>query len=156
MALTEDERSSLTSPIVAIITNWNVAIEGVTLFLSMILVTVFGIINVSERRRDFATLHAIGAPLSCTCRIVLFEAALIGIFGGILGIVFGSVVAVVLATLYTSVPFVQFFSGIFLIVPPLYMIKIFAFVVVVCCVGGIVPAVNATRMRIAEVLRAEY
>jgi putative ABC transport system permease protein len=156
MALTENERNDLTKPITEIIESWNVAIQGVTLFLSMILVTILGMINVSERRRDFATLDAIGAPAACVFRIVLLEAALIGVLGGIVGIVFGSVAAMILATFYTSIPLSQFFSSIFEIVPPLYMLELFAIVIVVCCVGGIIPAINAARTRIADVLRAEY
>lgn len=156
MALTENERNDLTKPIVDIIENWNWAIQGIVLLLSMILVTIVGMINVSERRREFATLDAIGAPLNCLIRIVLLETTLIGVVGAIIGIAFGSVAAAVLASLYTSVPVSQFFSGIFLIVPPLYMLELFVAVVIVCCIGGIIPAMNAVRNRIAEVLRAEY
>jgi putative ABC transport system permease protein len=156
MALTENERNDLTKPIVDLIQNWNMAIQGIVLFLSMILVTILGMINVSERRRDFATLEAIGAPLSCTFRIVLLETTLIGVLGSIIGIAFGSVVAAVLASLYTNIPLSQFVFSLFLIVPPLYVVELFAAVVAVCCVGGIIPAINAARMRIAEVLRAEY
>jgi ABC-type antimicrobial peptide transport system permease subunit len=46
--------------------------------------------------------------------------------------------------------------SIFQIVPPLYIAELFVAVVAACCVGGIIPAINAARMRIAEVLRAEY
>ncbi|MEM2566850.1 MAG: FtsX-like permease family protein [Candidatus Bathyarchaeia archaeon] len=40
-------------------------------------------VSVSERRRDFATLDALGAPISYIFRIVIFEAAIIGVLGGI-------------------------------------------------------------------------
>jgi ABC-type antimicrobial peptide transport system permease subunit len=36
------------------------------------------------------------------------------------------------------------------------MLEIFVAIVLVCCFGGILPALNAIRMHIAEVLRAEY
>jgi len=156
MALTEDERNELTKPIIEVIENWNIAIQGVLLFLSMILVTIVGMMNVSERRRDFATLDAIGAPLGYVFRAVILEASLIGVLGGIVGIAFGSLAALVLASLYTSIPLAQFFPSILEIVPPLYMMEIFAANITVCCIAGIIPAINATRMRIAEVLRAEY
>jgi len=35
-------------------------------------------------------------------------------------------------------------------------LEMFAAIVGICCVGGVIPAANAMRMRIAEVLRAEY
>jgi ABC-type antimicrobial peptide transport system permease subunit len=88
--------------------------------------------------------------------IVLLEAALIGIVGGAIGLAFGSLVAIGLASVYSNIPVALFFPSIFEIVPPIYLLEIFASVVGVCCAGSIVPAVNAMRMRIADVLRAEY
>lgn len=156
MALTENERNELTKPILEAVENWNMAIQTILLLLSMILVAIVGMMSVSERRRDFATLDAIGAPLGYVFRAVILETSLIGVLGGVLGITIGSLAAVVLASLYTSIPLTQFLPGILDLVPPFYMLEIFAAIIVVCCVGGVIPAINATRMRIAEVLRAEY
>ena len=156
MALTENERNELIKPILEAVENWNMAIQAILLFLSMILVAIVGMMSVSERRRDFATLDAIGAPLGYVFRAVILETSLIGVLGGVLGITIGSLAAVVLATLYTSIPLTQFLPGILELVPPFYMLEIFAAIIMVCCVGGIIPAINATRMRTAEVLRAEY
>jgi len=155
-ALTEEERNDMIQPILAQVETWNLGIQTVIFIMSLILVMTVTIMSVSERRRDFATLDAIGAPLSYVFRVVLFETSLIGVLGGVLGIAFGSLVALVLASLYTNIPLAQFFPSIFQIVPPLYILETFVAIVVVCCVGGIIPAINATRMRIAEVLRAEY
>ena len=156
MALTENERNELTKPILEAVENWNRAIQTILLLLSMILVAIVGMMSVSERRRDFATLDAIGAPLGYVFRAVVLETSLIGVMGGVLGITIGSLAAVVLASLYTSIPLTQFLPGILDLVPPSYMLEIFAAIIGVCCVGGVIPAINATRMRIAEVLRAEY
>jgi ABC-type lipoprotein release transport system permease subunit len=155
-ALTEDERNDMIQPVLAQVEIWNLGIQTVIFIMSLILVMTVTIMSVSERRRDFATLDAMGAPLSYVFRVVLLETSLIGVLGGVLGIAFGSLAALVLASLYTNIPLALFFPSIFEIVPPLYMLEIFASVVAVCCVGGIIPAINATRMRIAEVLRAEY
>jgi putative ABC transport system permease protein len=131
-------------------------LETAIFSLSLILVMTVTTMSVSERRRDFATLDAIGAPLSYVFKLVITETSLIGVLSGALGLVFGSFGALILASLYTNIPLAQFFPSIFEIVPPLYMIEMFAAVVLVCCLGGIVPAINAARTRIAEVLRAEY
>jgi len=155
-ALTEDERNDMIQPILAQVETWNLGIQTVVFIMSLILVMTVTLMSVSERRRDFATLDAIGAPLSHVFRLVILETSLIGFLGGALGIFSGSLAALVLASLYTSIPLAQFFPSIFEIVPPLYMLEIFAAIVVVCCVGGVIPAINAMRMRIAEVLRAEY
>lgn len=155
-ALTEDERNDMIQPVLAQVETWNLGIQTVIFVMSLILVMTVMIMSISERRRDFATLDAIGAPLSYVFRLVILETALIGVLGGILGLAFGSLAAIVLSSLYTNIPLAQFLPSIFEIVPPVYMLEIFLAVVVVCCIGGIIPAINATRMRIAEVLRAEY
>ncbi|MBS7637159.1 ABC transporter permease, partial [Candidatus Bathyarchaeota archaeon] len=130
--------------------------QSVVLIMSLILVMTVNLMSVSERRRDFATLDALGAPINYIFRMVIFEAAIIGILGGIFGITLGSIAAVVLASLYTNIPIHLFLAGLFDIVTPAYMVQIFATVVAVCCLGGVLPAANAAKMRIAEVLRAEY
>ena len=155
-ALTEDERNDMIQPVLAQVETWNLGIQTVVFIMSLILVMTVTIMSASERRRDFATLDAVGAPLSYVFRLVILEASLIGVLGGILGLTFGSLAAIVLSSLYTNIPLAQFFPTIFEIVPPSYMLEIFLAVVTVCCVGGVIPAINATRMRIAEVLKAEY
>jgi len=155
-ALTEEERNDLVQPVIAQIETWNGGIETVILLMSFVLVMNVMIMSVSERRRDFATLEAVGAPLSYVFRVVVFEASLIGVLGGIFGIFFGSLATIFLASLYTNIPPAQFLGDILTLVPPLYMLKMLAGIIACCCIGGVVPALNATRMRIAEALRAEY
>jgi putative ABC transport system permease protein len=155
-ALTENDRNDIIQPILSQMETWNLGLETAIFFLSLILVMTVTTMSVSERRRDFATLDAIGAPLSYVFRLVITEALMIGVLSGALGLVSGSFGALILASLYTNIPLAQFFPSIFEIVPPLYMTEMFVTVVFVCCLGGIVPAINAARTRIAEVLRAEY
>jgi putative ABC transport system permease protein len=155
-ALTEDQRNDMIQPILAQVETWNLGIQAVVFVMSLILVMTVTLMSVSERRRDFATLDAIGAPLNSVFRVVTLETSLIGVLGGAIGIFFGSLTALVLASLYTNIPLAMFFPTFYEIVPPLYMLEIFAAIVIVCCVGGVIPAINATRTRIAEVLRAEY
>jgi putative ABC transport system permease protein len=154
--LTEDQRNDVIQPVLAQVEMFNIGIQTVVFAMSLILVMTVTVMSVSERRRDFATLDAMGAPLSYVFRVVILESSLIGVLGGILGLVFGSLAALVLASVYTNIPLALFFPSLFEIVPPLYMGETFFMIVAVCCLGGIIPAINATKMRIAEVLRAEY
>jgi putative ABC transport system permease protein len=155
-ALTEDKRNDMIQPILTQVETWNYGLQTIVFVMSLILVMTVTLMSVSERRRDFAALDAIGAPLSHVFRLVIFETALIGVLGGAIGILLGSLTALVLASLYTSIPLALFFPSVFEIVPPLYMLQTFAAIIAVCCAGGIVPAINAVKTRIAEVLRAEY
>jgi putative ABC transport system permease protein len=155
-ALTETQRNDIVQPVLDQVQTWTLGIEAVVFIISLILVMTVTVMSVSERRRDFATLDAMGAPTSYVFRVVIVETFLIGVLGGAVGIASGSLTALVLASIYTNIPLALFFPSILDIVPPLYMLEIFVAIVGVCCLGGIVPAMNAMRMRIAEVLRAEY
>ncbi|RPJ34073.1 MAG: ABC transporter permease, partial [Planctomycetaceae bacterium] len=66
-----------------------------------VLVAMLGIVNtlvtaVLERRREFATLRAIGAGTRQVERLVLWEAAYLGLIGAVLGVVGGLLLALVL------------------------------------------------------------
>lgn len=155
-ALTEGEREELAQPLIGNIETWTLGIRSVIFLLSMILVTTVGMMNISERRRDFATLDAIGAPKSFVYKMVIMETGLMGLLGGVVGILLGSTVAILLASLYTNIPISLFFPAIFHITPPYLMLEILASTVAVSCVAGIIPSIAAARMNITEVLRAEY
>jgi ABC-type lipoprotein release transport system permease subunit len=155
-AMTETERNDLTEPIIQVVESWNVMLQAVLLSLMFLLVVVVGMINVSERRKDFAALNAMGAPSRTVFGIVILETSIMGLLGTVLGIVLGSVGSVVLASSWTTIPYSQFISGFLEIVPPIYISKVLVMGVSACCLGGLVPAASATRMRLAEALRAEY
>jgi len=155
-ALTSDDRDKIVEPVLRDVDLWNLGLRSMLLFLSMILVITVSMMNISERRRDFATLDAIGAPRSTIFRIVITETSLIGLIGGLVGIVLGTVTALFIASVYTSIPISFFFQSPFGIVSPLFIIKILAFTVAISCIAGVIPAIAVTRMNITEVLRSEY
>jgi len=155
-ALTADERNEIIAPLLSDIEMWNLGIRGMLFFLSMILVTTVAMMNISERRRDFATLGAIGAPRSFILRLVITETTLIGLFGGLLGILVGTIATLLLASFYTNIPLTLFFQSPFDIVSPIFMAEVLTSTAIVSCAAGLVPAVNAMRANISEVLRAEY
>jgi putative ABC transport system permease protein len=155
-ALTTDERNELVEPLLNDFETWNLGLTTVLYLLSMILVTMVAMINVSERRRDFATLEAIGAPKSSIFQMVLTETTLIGLLGGLAGILLGSIAAVVIASLYTNIPLSMFLSDLFNMFSVLFVIRILASTVAVSCLAGLIPAVAASKMNLPEVLRSEY
>jgi putative ABC transport system permease protein len=66
-----------------------------------VLIAVLGIVNtivtaVLERRRELATLQAIGASPNQVKQLVLWEAAYLGVLGAVLGVIGGLLLAVVL------------------------------------------------------------
>jgi len=155
-ALTTNERNEIVEPLLQDIETWNLGISSGLYLLSMVLVTTVAMMNISERRRDFATLDAIGAPKSSIFRIVITETTLIGLLGGLAGILLGSIAAILIASLYTNIPLSMFFFDLFNVISPLFMIKILVSTVAVSCVAGVIPAIAASRINISEVLRSEY
>lgn len=155
-ALTANERNQIVEPLLGDIETWNLGLSTALYLLSMILVTMVAMINVSERIRDFATLNAIGTPRISIFRIVLTETSLIGVIGGLVGIFFGSIAAMLIANFYTDIPLSLLFADIFDFIPPFFIVRILASIIIVSGVAGVIPAIAASRMNIAETLRAEY
>ncbi len=155
-ALTTDLRNEIVEPLLSDIETWNAGITSVLYALSMVLITLVAMINISERRRDFATLDAIGAPKRTVLRMVVTEILFIGLIGSIIGIVVGSFSAVLFASQYTNIPLSLFLSNIFEIVTPWLIVRVLFSTVAVATLAGLVPALAATRINIAEGLRSEY
>lgn len=155
-ALTSDERNNLIDPLLEEVNIWNLGISGVIFVTSVMMVTLVAMINVSERRRDFATLDAIGASFTSKVFIVITETGFIGLLGSIIGIFLGAMTTVTLVSIHTNIPFRMVLPDIFILAPPLTLIKTVVCMVTSSCVAGLIPAIAAARTSIAEVLRSEY
>lgn len=155
-ALTSDERNKIIAPFLQNVENLVLAITATLFLITATIVTTVSMMNISERRRDFATLDALGAPKGFIIRMVVAETGLIGLLGSIAGIIMGANVAVLIASYYSSLPISIVFPNLFFIVPPLFMVEIIAFTVIISCVAGFIPALLATRRNVGSVLRSEY
>ena len=155
-ALSTHERNQIVEPLLNDIETWNLGLSSVLYLLSMILVIMVSTMSISERRRDFATLDAIGAPKSMIFRMVIIETALIGLLGGLAGAFLGSIAAVLIASIYTSIPLSLFFADLLAFISPFFIIKIITSTVVISSIAGILSAITALRMNVPETLSAEY
>ena len=122
-----------------------------------VLVAVLGIVNtlvtaVLERRREFATLRAIGAGTRQVERLVLWEAAYLGLIGAVLGVVGG----VLLALLLIHVINKQSFGWtIQMTVPGGLILQAVGLALTAALVAGYFPARWAARQPLVEGLREE-
>jgi len=155
-ALTSDERNSLIDPLLDEVDMWNLGISIVFFVTSVTIVTLVAMINVSERRRDFATLDALGASFSSKVLIVLTEIGFIGLLGSVIGIFLGVIATVIVISFYTYIPIQMLFPDILTIASPLLLAKTVACIVIASCVAGLIPAIAAAKTSIADILRAEY
>ena len=122
-----------------------------------VLVAVLGIVNtlvtaVLERRREFATLRAIGASTRQVERLVLWEAAYLGLIGAVLGVVGGLLLALVLIHVINKQ---SFGWTIQMTIPGGVILKAVGLALTAALVAGYWPARWAARQPVVEGLREE-
>jgi len=122
-----------------------------------VLVAVLGIVNtlvtaVLERRREFATLRAIGASTRQVERLVLWEAAYLGFIGAVLGVVGGLLLALLLIHVINKQ---SFGWTIQMTVPGGLILQAVALALTAALVAGYFPARWAARQPVVEGLREE-
>lgn len=122
-----------------------------------VIVSVLGVVStlttlVLQRRRELATLRAVGARRGQVRTLVLAESALLGVTGASLGCVAGFVLALVLVHVINR----QFFGwSIQLFVDPRVFLGALLLLTVTATLAGLLPARLATSARVAGALRVE-
>lgn len=138
-------------------------ITSLFVLISLIIVSISAIniahnfyMQVSERRRELGILRAVGATRGDVRRIILGEAALIGIMGGLIGV--GLAIAAGWAVDQMSqawLPRFPFKPDTYFDFQPWILASGMAFAVVFCVLGGFLPARRAARMEPAQALAAQ-
>jgi putative ABC transport system permease protein len=122
-----------------------------------VLVAVLGIVNtlvtaVLERRREFATLRAIGASTRQVERLVLWEAAYLGLIGAALGVAGGLLLALLLIHVINKQ---SFGWTIQMTVPGGVILQAVGLALTAALVAGYWPARWAARQPVMDGLREE-
>ncbi|MEP6933194.1 MAG: FtsX-like permease family protein, partial [Nitrospirota bacterium] len=122
-----------------------------------VLVAVLGIVNtlvtaVLERRREFAALRAFGASTRQVERLVLWEAAYLGLIGAALGVVGGLLLALLLIHVINKQ---SFGWTIQMSVPGGVILQAVGLALTAALVAGYWPARWAARQPVVEGLREE-
>jgi putative ABC transport system permease protein len=129
-------------------------------FISFVIVTISSIniahnffMQVSERRREIGVLRAVGATRTDVKLIILGEAALIGVIGGVLGIVIAIAGAGVVDWASSQyLPRFPFKPKTYFDFEPWIIGLGLAFSTVFCVVGGYLPARKASGIAPAQAL----
>jgi putative ABC transport system permease protein len=129
--------------VIAIIGWIVVVVSAVTLLNTLML-------SVLDRRREIGVLRAIGSTRRFTLNAILAEAAGIGIVGGLLGLVLGSIIQYLISIAMTNVLSIDVAWE----ASPM-MIVIGVFAVVICLLGAVPPAVRAARLNIVEAISVD-
>jgi len=114
-------------------------------------VGLFGVVNtmmgsVSERIKDIGIMRAVGASRNQIIRVFIYEAIIIGIMGGILGYVAGTLLAYVVGPLI--------FEGINIDFVLKYLPLSLALAIFVAVIATAYPALRATKIRVADSFRS--
>jgi putative ABC transport system permease protein len=122
-----------------------------------VLVAVLGIVNtlvtaVLERRRELATLQAIGASTNQVERLVLWEAVYLGMIGAVLGVVGGLALAWVLIAVINKQ---SFGWTIRMTIPGVVLFQAVLLAIVAAWIAGYFPARWAARQAVVDGLREE-
>jgi putative ABC transport system permease protein len=130
-------------------------IAGVSLIVGAVGISNTMFTSVMERTRQIGTLKALGAKNSEIMKMFLFESALIGFVGGLMGISTGFITTGLLNEFsfrIFSAPGMRMSSAI--ITPQLIFIGLF-FATVIGALSGLIPAKRAAELEPVEALRYE-
>ncbi|WP_135611687.1 ABC transporter permease [Methanococcoides sp. AM1] len=127
------------------------AIAGVSLLVGSVGIANTMFTSVMERTRDIGTMKAIGARNRDILMIFLFNSAMVGLVGGVLGILLSLVLTSMLPMLGLSIMRSSMGST---LSPDLVILGI-SIAIFVGVVSGVVPAYRASKLKPVDALRYE-
>jgi len=127
-------------------------LEAIAVIIAMLGIVNTLVTSVLERRREFATLRAIGGSAGQIRQLVLWEAAYLGVIGIALGLIGGGVLSLLLIKVINRQ---SFGWTIQMIVPVGPLVQAVALAAVATLVAGYFPARWAARRPVVEGLREE-
>lgn len=127
------------------------AIAAVSLIVGAVGIANTMFTSVIEKTKEIGIMKAIGARNKDILRIFLFNAALIGLVGGVLGILLGMLLSGFLPALMGSIPFARGTT----IVTLNSVILALSVSVIVGIVAGAIPAYQASKLKPVDALRYE-
>jgi putative ABC transport system permease protein len=122
------------------------ALAGITLAVGC-----FGVVNtmltsVHERIKDIGIMRAVGASRNQIMKIFLYEALIIGVAGGFLGYVVGTLLA------YAVGPLI--FGGVAVTYAAQYFLPSLALATLIAAIATVYPAFRASKIRVADSFRS--
>ena len=122
------------------------ALAGITLAVGC-----FGVVNtmlasVHERIKDIGIMRAVGASRNQVIKIFLYEAIIIGVAGGFLGYVVGTLLAFIVGPLI--------FEGVAVTYVPQYFLPALALATFIAVIATVYPAFRASKIKVADSFRS--
>lgn len=134
-------------------------VTAILLLISVVIVTISAIniahnffMQISERRREIGVLRAVGATQADVRKIILGEAALIGLTGGSLGVAFAWLISLLVDWRAGKTDDFPFKPETYFDFQPWIIGAALGFSVLFCVLGGLLPALRAAKMPPAQAL----
>jgi len=128
-----------------------IAIAAVSLIVGAVGVANSMFTSVLEKTKEIGIMKSIGARNKDIMSIFLFNAALIGLVGGFLGVIFGTILSAVLPALMGETSMLR--GGTFVSVNSI--IIALSVSVIIGIIAGFVPAYQASKLKPVDALRYE-
>lgn len=143
---TEADVLSISDNITSMIQLALVAIAGISLLVGGIGIANVMLVTVAERTREIGVMKAVGARNRMVLVVFLFEACVIGLLGGLLGLLLATVAS------FTSVPLLFDVPG---SLPLEWAAIAIGICLAISLLSGLYPAIRASKMDPVEALRSE-
>jgi len=132
-------------------------IGAVSLFVAAIGITNTMVMSIYERTKEIGVMKVIGAQLKDIKRLFLFEAAMIGLIGGIFGIAISYGISMIINTVLAGMNGDTGYYGPALLsdIPLWLSLAGMSFSTLIGLIAGYYPAVRATKLSALEAIRTE-
>ena len=132
------------------LTSFVMAIAGVSLLVAAVSIFNVMMMSVTERIREIGILRSIGTQKLEVRKMFIYEAAILGFIGAIIGAIFSIAIGyVVVLAMVGSTEY--FFAPASLVYVPFAMV----IGIIICILSGLYPAWSASNLDPIEALRAE-
>lgn len=123
-------------------------IAGISLVVAGVSIFNVMLMSTNERKQEIGVLRAVGIHKADVLRVLLAEAALLGVVGGFFGAILAGVAAIGLVFVSPIG-----FDVVFVASNGLYLLGAFVFGVLICLISGAYPAYKAATLRPVDALR---
>lgn len=132
-------------------------IGAVSLLVAAIGITNTMVMSIYERTKEIGVMKVIGASLKDIKRLFLFESAIIGLLGGIIGVVFSEILSLLINKFGgTLLDFLGTGEGTKISIIPLWLIlAAMAFSTLIGILSGYYPAKRAMNLSALEAIKTE-
>lgn len=144
--ITQDQMLKTMDSILNILTLAVAALGGISLLVGSVGILTIMTIAVSERIAEIGLLRAIGAEQETIFKLFLFEALVLSLAGGVMGVLLGILLVQVISIAVPGLP-VQ--------LAWVYILAAFTVSLLIGLMAGVIPAMKAARLQPLEALRAE-